>query len=127
MDKKEYTIKEIKKYKKERNKIYAIMATIPATVLASVAVTGLGLHTGLTTEPGFLLGLGGLIGTYLSLKKGGETLNKYDRPQTTVSLSGADDWSHTEPPLREQLKEAKENLVLLEAELVKENNKGKGR
>ena len=126
MDKKEYTIKEIKKYKRERNKIYTIMATIPATILASVAVTGLGLHTGLTTEPGFLLGLGGLVSTYFSVKKGVETLDNYDRPTTIVSPSGANDWSHTEPSLKDQLKSAKENLVLLQAELINDN-KGKGR
>lgn len=130
MNEKEHIIKEIKKYKDIKNGIYKRLAFTPTFVIAAFAAAIGGIYAAsLGNDDGLVIGLTGLASTYYSLKNAVKTTDDYSFEVTEVSPDGPADWVSHDPSLKEQLKEAKEQLTLLKAQLVKldrEERKGKG-
>lgn len=116
--KKEYLIKEIKKCNQTKGRIYAFMSIIPATVLGSLAVATTAVQT---NDP--LIQSAAIIAPIASLLIDHKVMERYEMPQTKTSPNGPDDWSQDIPSLKEQLKNAKERLILLNAELINDNKK----
>jgi len=130
MNEKEHIIKEIKKYKDIKNRIYARLAIAPTFVIASFASAIGGIYAAsLGSDVGAVLGLGGLISTYYSLKNAVKTTDDYSFDIAEVSPCGPDDGISYDPSLKDQLIKAKEQLTLLKAQLAeldREERKGKG-
>ncbi len=131
MNEKEHIIKEIKKYKDIKNRIYARLAIAPTYVIAAFAAAIGGVYAAsLGSDAGVVIGLTGIASTYYSLKNAAKTVDDYSFEVAEVSPDGPDDWVSHDPSLKEQLIEAKEQLTLLKAQLVeldREERKGKGR
>lgn len=124
MDNKEHIISEIKKYKRLKNEAYANLISVPATLVPSIAALIGGIYaagSGSNENIAVLTLLCGGIASYYSFRHADNVICHYDNK----TVKRYDDFEFEEPALKDQIKEAKDNLILLQAQLIQEERENR--